>query len=337
MIISFLLFSCTKDEDMAIVSSNTPATLVTSQSSVVLTKDNADKVAVVYTWTDPNYGPKLAFNNQLQFAIKGTNFANPKTVDLPKGKNTISYNVQDFNSIMLNLGLPLDGSTSDVEVRLLSSVYSLDGSAIDLPKSVYSQTVKMAVKPYALISYLYAPGAYQGWNPTTANTLISATSNGIYIGYINFVDANSEFKITPVRNWDNSYGSTGGNNITLNGGDNLKAPNAGSQKLTVNLNTMTYALAPYSWAVIGSATPNGWNDPDTDLVYNDATQKWEVTIALVPGEIKFRLNNDWGTNYGDDGNNGSLEAGGANIPIADAGNYKITFDEVNLTWSKTKL
>jgi len=46
---------------------------------------------------------------------------------------------------------------------------------------------------------------------------------------------------------------------------------------------------------------------------------------VTDGEIKFRSNNAWDTNYGDDGNDGTLEAEGANIPIS-AGTYTISLD-----------
>jgi hypothetical protein len=38
------------------------------------------------------------------------------------------------------------------------------------------------------------------------------------------------------------------------------------------------------------------------------------------------LNDDWGVNYGDDGANGSLEAGGANIAVGTAGIYNVKLD-----------
>ena len=61
------------------------------------------------------------------------------------------------------------------------------------------------------------------------------------------------------------------------------------------------------------------------MVWNSTDNVWEISsIALVAGEIKFRLNNDWAVNYGDNGNDGTLEDGGANIPITDAANYKVT-------------
>ena len=56
------------------------------------------------------------------------------------------------------------------------------------------------------------------------------------------------------------------------------------------------------------------------------TKKYSITINMVVGEFKFRLDDAWTLNYGDDGNNLSLEAGGANIPITVAGSYTIVAD-----------
>ena len=107
--------------------------------------------------------------------------------------------------------------------------------------------------------------------------------------------------------------------------------------MTVDTNALTYELEAFSWGLIGEATPGGWST-DTPLTWNMTIQKWEIaSVALSVGEFKFRLNGGWDINFGDNGNNGTLEAGGANIPITEAGNYKITFDEENLVWTKTKL
>lgn len=323
-----LVWSCEKDEDQAVLSLKSEPTLKASANVLSLSSANANNNAVTFTITPAEYTPKVEITNVLQFAVTGTNFAAPKEAGLSTGVLSKSYTVIEFNALMLNLGLPT-GVASNVDVRLKTTV----GKG----NPVYSAVQKISVTPYALVSYMYAPGAYQNWDPPTAQALKSATSNGIYIGYINFTSANSEFKITPMKNWDHSYGSNNNVDLIYDGGGNLKAVNAGSQKLTVNTNTNKFTLAPYSWGVIGSATPNGWGDPDTDLIWNSTTEKWEVTVPLTVGEIKFRLNNDWGTNFGDDGNNGSLDAGGANIPITIAGTYKISFDEVNLVYTAVKL
>lgn len=340
VLVSFLLFSCTKNDDMATLTSSTSPTLVSSKTAVVLSSAAGSSEAINFKWTDPTNNLGLVINSQLQFALKGSNFANAKTVDLPKGTNSISYLGQDFNAIMIGLGLPLDGTTTDVQVRVKSSLFSLDGSAVNAPQITYSPVLDLSVKPYALISYLYAVGAFQGWDINSAQALVSGTSNGIYVGYLNFKDVNTEFLVVPVKgSYDNKFGSNDNVNLISGGGDNLKAANAGSQKITVDTNKLTFSLTPYSWGMLGTAVKggNGYGDPDTNLIFNANTQLWELTLALVPGDFKFRLNHKWELNYGDDGNNGSLEAGGANIPITDAGNYKITFDETNLVWTKTKM
>ena len=56
-------------------------------------------------------------------------------------------------------------------------------------------------------------------------------------------------------------------------------------------------------------------------------------VSLTQAQMKFRLNDDWGVNLGDNGADGSLEAGGANIVIPAAGTYNITLDTVNNTYS----
>ncbi|WP_456312834.1 SusE domain-containing protein [Pseudomonas shirazensis] len=105
-------------------------------------------------------------------------------------------------------------------------------------------------------------------------------------------------------------------------------------------NSFTIKVTPYAawdnWGMIGSATPNGWNDPDTDLNYDLATKKYSYVGPLVVGEIKFRLNDDWTTNYGDDGNDKKLDAGGANIPVPVAGNYTVIVDIANKEYTITE-
>lgn len=300
----------------------------TAGSALVLDQDNPDAVATTIEWNDyTNYGVSVSY--LVEIAAKGSStFYSLGTVE---DANSLAVTNFAMDKAVLRTGA-VANVASDIDVRVTATTASVGGTIVKT-----SDVVTFKVTPYQLESFLYAPGAYQGWNPETAEALRSATSNGIYIGYINYTEPNSEFKITTARNWDNSYGTDGGNTLVYNGGGNLVAPNAGYQKLTVDTNALTYALEAYSWGIIGSATPGGW-DNDTDMVWNSTDNVWEISsIALVAGEIKFRLNNDWAVNYGDNGNDGTLEDGGANIPITEAGNYKITFDMENLVWTKTKL
>lgn len=331
LLIGLFVFSCEKDEDMAVADLKTNSTLTADKTSIVLTKPNATQNAIKYSWTNPDYGVKVALSNQLQFAVQGSNFASPKNVDLAAGSTQISYTVEELNTVLLAMALTPDVA-ANVQVRLKSTV----GSSV-----TYSNVTNLAVTPYALISYMYAPGKYQGWDPTTANTLVSANSNGVYVGYIKFLattDGGLAFKITPQKNWNNSYGTSGTfsslvNTIPVlyNGGGDILAPGIGYYQTTIDANANTLKMVPYQISVIGAATAGGWAS-DTDMSWDNTLLKWKFTGVFTAGEMKFRLNHDWGTNWGDDGNNGSLDPGGANINVT-AGQHTVLFDPYSLTYT----
>ncbi|RED46788.1 uncharacterized protein DUF5019 [Winogradskyella eximia] len=89
------------------------------------------------------------------------------------------------------------------------------------------------------------------------------------------------------------------------------------------------------WGLVGDATENAWDGPDMEM-YETATNQFKLYAQLTDGLFKFRFNEDWGVNYGDDSNDGTLEAGGANIEVT-AGTYLVTFDLDNLTYDLTEV
>nr|WP_315162183.1 SusE domain-containing protein [uncultured Flavobacterium sp.] len=106
-------------------------------------------------------------------------------------------------------------------------------------------------------------------------------------------------------------------------------------------NFYTIKLTPYpawpNWGIIGSATPTGW-DSDTNMDYDLATKTYSVTMDMVPGAYKFRLDDGWGTNYGSaSATGGALVSSGSDIPITVAGTYYITADFNAKTYTVTKL
>lgn len=183
-----------------------------------------------------------------------------------------------------------------------------------------------SVAKSALASYpvIYVPGSYQGWDPAdTTTVLASVNSDDNYEGYLYFPDANTEFKFTTNPDWSVNYGDDGADGTLEANGANIVAAQAGYYKVNVNLNNFTYTTLLTDWGVIGDATADGWNS-DQNMTYNPATGMWEATLELSTGEIKFRANDDWTLNYGDNGADGILEEGGANIAISEAGKYKIS-------------
>ncbi len=103
-------------------------------------------------------------------------------------------------------------------------------------------------------------------------------------------------------------------------------------KFSVDLSALNNALGPLTdWGIVGSSVPNGWTGPDVEM-HDLGGNRYAVYVQLTAGEIKFRYNEDWGQNYGDNGADGTLEPGGANIAIPADGTYYVEMDLGNLTY-----
>ena len=98
-IASFIL-SCEKDEDRAELGKVTNGAFTSSTTKLTLVKEDADKKAITFDWSNPDMGVSLAYSNQLEIALEGTDFKDAKVVDLVAGTKSISYTVQAFNALI---------------------------------------------------------------------------------------------------------------------------------------------------------------------------------------------------------------------------------------------
>ncbi|MBJ6368277.1 SusE domain-containing protein [Snuella sedimenti] len=139
--------------------------------------------------------------------------------------------------------------------------------------------------------------------------------------------ASGEVKIRNNNDWALNYGDTGADGTLEEGGDNIVVA-SGNYLVTVDFNNLEYTIESIDiWGVVGSAAPNGWDGPDVRFTPDYANEGvWVLNgVTLADGEIKFRTNDDWGLNYGDDGVDGTLDQDGANIAVS-AGTYNIRLD-----------
>lgn len=312
------LWSCQKDETIATLNaSGATSSLKASTASLAIDESMIANTVITFNLTEPNFGFQAAVTNVLQISTKADNFAVGKVKEFALDSKTFvrAYKGVDFNNILLSLSIPTTANT-DIVVRTKSSISSSVAP-------VYSNVLTISARPFPLTAWVYLPGAYQGWNPSTADSLVSLTGNGIYTGVI-FLDGGN-FKVTPAKKWDVAYGSTGGNGISTTGGD-IASGVAGPKFVTVDLNANTIdiknAVTVSLWSIVGDATPGGWGT-DTNLKsLNDGKNTWRTTVNLVAGKLKFRFKNDWSTNLG--GPLGALTLGGDDIVITTSGSYTIT-------------
>ena len=129
-------------------------------------------------------------------------------------------------------------------------------------------------------------------------------------------------------------GSMNATDFGVNGGwGGLRTTKNLVNKFNVDVSALNNSLGTLSkWGLVGDATLNQWNGPDMEM-HETGTNTYALYADLTAGEIKFRFDEDWGNNYGDDNTDGSLEAGGSNITVASPGTYFITLDLNTLTYS----
>jgi hypothetical protein len=362
--IGLLMLSACKKND-AIVTSNggKAGTLTASVATLPLdkTKLNDPTSVINFSFTAANYGFSAAISNTLEIDVPSDNWKNPTSATLGTNVYSQGYSTNDFNSLLLKLNL-VGGVTAQVNVRVMHSI-----SPTVTP--VYSNVVSLTVTPFNLTSYVFVAGGYNLYSTANADTLTSATDNGIYVGVIPFTagsgadGTNADFKIVlNKQNFNGNYGwgstitqgattgfpaattvealstaSNDGNLFALSGATDDAATQIYSNYITLDLNKNTISLTPTQWSIVGDASPGGWPNgsgpqSDTDMKFSNTNQVWYVVANLTAGgAIKFRLNHDWTTNLG--GSNGTLTSGGSNISITTAGKYLITLDPIALTYT----
>ena len=141
--------------------------------------------------------------------------------------------------------------------------------------------------------------------------------------------------------WDNLYGKGGDGVLSQSGGNIDDITVAGYYTVTVDFNTMTYTIVPYS--VEGEAVYNvisltgdavgGWGDAfDRDLVKADYDSHiWTITTNLSANEVKLRAEHSWDIAWGEGEpafglSNGAPGCG--NFRIKSAGEYEVKFNDL---------
>ncbi len=286
-------------------------------TAVLLTEATANDPFVV-TWTAADFGFRAAATYSIEIDRVGNDFKDAVILGSSTGLSLNSTIAKLNTALFTTLSLP--GETeSNVEMRLAVKV----NPEVDV---IYSDPITLKVTPYTVVivyPQLQVPGSYQGWKPEDNTTVIfSAKSDNKYEGYIYFKDDNSKYKYTIGPSWATNYGDDGANGTLEANGTDMEIGAAGVYRLNANLNDLTHSRLRTDWGLIGSSTPDGWNS-DQNMTFDPATNKFSITLNLVAGKIKFRANDDWAVNLGDELANKSLEYGGADIDVPADGNYTI--------------
>lgn len=325
-----ILFSCEEDDISPQVNESVAPVLtggVQDGDKFVFLKENKEDDWTSLSWSTADFGPVLAVNYTIEMDRAGNAFADAFTFGAGSGTST-TIKVETINKKLFDAQyLPL--TETEMEIRVKADVS-------ELVAPLYSESVDVALIIFdAGLPKLYVPGSHQHtdaakqWAPETAPVIYSASEDENYAGYIYFTSATDEFKFATQPNWDgDEYGGSDGN---LDSDDNIVPGTAGMHFVQVNTLAKTYSLEIRNWGIIGASTPNGW-DSDTDMEYDYDLKKLKVTIDLTASGdlaetgIKFRANDAWDLNFGDDDADGIVNEGGTNIAVPETGNYTVYLD-----------
>lgn len=329
-----LLSSCKKEEVEAFLNPGATPMFNSTITNIVLLQPNANNNAGTFSWSAADFGFKAAVTYTIQFCKAGTNFATSSSTEVNMGALlSRTFTVKEFNAKMLDI-MPF-GIATGVHARVKADV----GSGVaPLYSNVITNMMVTAYQDVIIYGFpqaLWIAGNYQGWNPGTAPKIVDKSATGTvgsnYEGYINFTDgAPHDFKMVKGNNWGaGDFGSAGGNNLQNFGPNLTMVGAAGVFLVKANTQNMTWSYTRIAtWGIIGSAVPvTGWGS-SVPMTFSAATGSWTITTNLLGGqELKFRANNDWAINMGDDApRDNKPDYNGGNIPIAADGNYTISLD-----------
>jgi hypothetical protein len=325
MLVTLTLFSCTEDDTDTVLNDTATTVLTSSTSDVVLLKDNEGLNSLSLTWTEPDYGYSAIPTYMVYFDVSGNSFQNAVTKDVG---SDLEYSLltESLNTILQTLEIESGVETTlDVKVESIigTSTIAATSNITNINVTGYANTLDLSS-----VWGLVGSATENGWDGPDM-PFYSTSETDIFNAYVTLTDG--EIKIRQDNSWDLNYGDTGADGTLEEGGSNILVA-AGTYKITFNAGTLTYEIEEYSWGLVGDATPNGWDGPDTVLTYDATSDQWRAVVTLTDGEMKFRRNNDWSFNYGGSGVDGALADGGDNIAVT-AGNYLVTLNLNDLTYS----
>jgi len=303
--------SCEKDGEKVIMLSDPTAPVLTTVPDLTFQRANGMNVLeFVGTPVDPGFQASATY--YLEACASGTSFADPVTLWTGNQCKSMKATVSDLNGILIKK-FPADASSAlDLRLRAVLVVDAGTGApGTGTNTFTYISDLKSATAALYGLPRLNLIGSGM------TQKIESALGDGKYTGLVKLNPANA-FTLTDPDAGTN-YGGVGGV-LSVNGAA-IIPEHTGWNIMSVDVNALTYDISEYRIGLVGSATPNGWNTPDQPMEYDPATGTWSITINLIDGDIKFRLNNAWAWNLG--GTPDNLTHDGPNIPLT-AGNYTIT-------------
>lgn len=337
-LMGLLTFSCSEDTDPIHNSEDTtPSTLNAINDSYTLEATNSQFATFKFTAT--NFGISTSILYALEASLDN-NFGSVSELgsatDVDSG---IEIAAEKMNSAMLGWDAVPE---TPVTVYFRIKAYVQNLSSKPTAMVAYSNVISSTISPYSgerEYPKVWVIGDYCGWSHDATQFLFCFEEDDKnYQGMVDFGEkAASGFKITGIAGWQDD----------CNWGTDSSAAAPEAEALTVQLissggsgNISCYSKRFYhlsfdktslvlkkgnsftTLSIIGDAGAqvSGWGTAEVDMNFDTAKQRFWADVEFAEGEVKFRVDHDWGTSFGS-ATEGKLDSGD-NIKVP-AGKYRV--------------
>ena len=338
-IFALISFNSCETEDDVVFTTLDPEGFVftnTTLDNYILTASTSSNLGERFTWANADFGTPTNTTYELQSSISG-DFTDANVITSTTS-NEIAMTIGQMMAIATEAGLDntAGNNTGSFSVRL-KAFPGDNGSGTEAFSNVLVINVELledttgggsGIMP---ASWGVVGSGYNDWGSAGPDGQFYTTTDAdVFAAYVTLIDG--EIKFRENNEWVNDFGDDGADGTLDAGGANIVVT-AGTYKITLDIAANTYTIEPFSWGVVGSGY-NDWGNggPDAKFYYDYTTDTFKVGVQLIDGDIKFRMNNEWVTDFGDTGADGTLDAGGDNIAVT-AGHYAITLNFNDNTYS----
>ncbi len=334
------LNSCETDDDVIFIAQEPGEFVLTNTilPEYILTASTGSNLGERFTWNSADFGVPTNVSYDLQRSIIG-DFSDAVLVGTTSG-NEIAMTIGQMMAAATEAGLDANPATPEpntgsFSVRIRAYV---GGGGSNTEKFSDNKTISVVLQEAQTGGSeitkstwgIVGSGAPNGWDGPDVPFYTTKESN-VIVAYATLVDGQIKFRENNA--WGGDYGDLNGDGVLDQDPDNNINVTAGTYKITIDWSDNTYTLEKFYWGLVGSATPNGWDGPDTKLQYDFNTDSFKTVVQLKDGELKFRMNDAWGGDYGDLTGDGVLDQDADNNITVTAGYYLVTANFNTLEYS----
>ena len=279
-----------------------PLTVTTTKSELVLKQKNSlTTTALNFNWTTgTNNGTGASISYRLEVDKKGNNFSKAIGFEMYKGTYAKNFTVQELNDSLLSHWKFTPGIVAELEVRVISTIYSSPQTTETSPVIIVSAT---PFQPVSTTLYLYGNASPKGTDLNNAVKLTPQTDPTVFV-YQGTLSAGDLKFITKLGSEIPSY-NLGADTTKIVSRTDVGQPNnsfiikkAGVYRIEISLLDLSASIVKINYPaygevyLAGTSAPNGIDFTKATKLTQSATNPFIFTYqgVLKAGSFKFPVN-----------------------------------------------